>query len=116
MRSVHARTVAGGAPGAALVFEATTRTGQEHGHRHWAHGSTGGAEPWLPPLPSPALIIVATAPYHNVLVEDTVPPPPRPPTPPGRRGPQPAPPLAAGQVKPQRGRAPQQTRPRSNSS
>ena len=74
-RMVHAMTVAGGGPGAALVFEATTRTGEEHGHRHWAHGSTGGAEPWLPPLPSPALIIVATAPYHNVLVEDTVPPP-----------------------------------------
>src|SRR5207302_341355 len=57
-RMVHAMTVAGGGPGAALVFEATTRTGEEHGHRHWAHGSTGGAEPWLPPLPSTAIIIV----------------------------------------------------------
>ena len=76
-------TVAGGVPGAALVFEATTRTGEEHGHRHWEHCSTGFAEPWLPHLPSPALIIVATAPYHNVLVEDTVPTPQRRPAPRG---------------------------------
>ena len=41
---VHAMTVAGWVPGAALVFEATKRTGDYHGHMHWEHFSTWFAE------------------------------------------------------------------------
>src|SRR4030095_497843 len=44
--------VAGWVPGAELVFEATKRTGDDHGQRHWEHFSTWFAEQLLPPIPS----------------------------------------------------------------
>jgi hypothetical protein len=72
---VHAMTVAGGVPGAALVFEATTRPGDDHGHMHGEHCSTWFADPWLPAIPSHALIILDNAPDHKVLVQDAVPTP-----------------------------------------
>jgi hypothetical protein len=72
---VQAMTVAGGVPGAALVFEATQRTGDDHGPMHWEKFSTWFAAPWLPSIPSHALIILDHAPYHKVLVEDAVPTP-----------------------------------------
>jgi hypothetical protein len=72
---VHAMTVAGGVQGAARVFEATKRTGDDHGQMHWEHCSTWFAEQWLPPIPSHALLIVDKAPDHHGLVEDAVPTP-----------------------------------------
>jgi hypothetical protein len=72
---VHAMTVAGGVPGAALVLAATKRTGDDHGQMHWEHCSTWFAEQWLPHIPSHALIILDNAPYHQGLVEDAVPTP-----------------------------------------
>jgi hypothetical protein len=72
---VHAMTVAGWVPGAALVFEATTRTGDDHGQMHWENFSTWFADQLLPHIPSHSLIILAHAPDHNGLVEDAVPTP-----------------------------------------
>jgi hypothetical protein len=72
---VHAMTVAGWVPGAALVFEATKRTGDYHGHMNWENFSTWFADPLLSHLPSHALIILDNAPYHHVLVDDAVPTP-----------------------------------------
>jgi transposase len=72
---VHAMTVAGWVPGAEVVCEAATRTGDYHGQMHWEHFSTWCAEQLLPHIPSHSLIILDHAPDHNVLVEDAVPTP-----------------------------------------
>jgi hypothetical protein len=72
---VHAMTAAGWVPGAALVFEAAKRTGDDHGQMHWEHCSTWFVEPLLPHIPARSLIILDNAPSHNVLVEDGVPTP-----------------------------------------
>jgi len=72
---VHALTVAGWVQGAALVFEAAQRTGDDHGPMHWETFSTWFSEQWLPPIPPHARIILDNAPYHNVVVEDAFPTP-----------------------------------------
>ena len=72
---VHALTVSGGVPGAAWVFEAAQRTGDEHGPMHGEHVSTGFSEPWLPHIPSHSLLLLDHAPSHNVLGEEAFPTP-----------------------------------------
>jgi hypothetical protein len=72
----HAMTVAGGVPGAELVFEAAKRPGDEHGQMHWENFSTWCAEQLLPHIPSRSLLSLDHAPSPKVLVEDAVPTPP----------------------------------------
>lgn len=72
---VHAMTVAGWLPGAEVVLEATQRTGDYHGQMNGENFSTWFANPLFPHIPSHSLIILDKAPYHNVLVDDTVPTP-----------------------------------------
>ena len=72
---VHAMTGAGGVPGAALVFEAAKRTGDEPGQMNWENFSAWFADQWLPHIPSHSLILLDNAPSHHGLVEDVVPTP-----------------------------------------
>jgi hypothetical protein len=67
---VPAMTAAGWVQGAALVFEAAKRPGDDHGQRHWEHFSTWFVAQLLPPIPARSLLLVDHAPSHHVLVED----------------------------------------------
>jgi len=72
---VPALTVAGGVPGAELVFAAAQRPGDYHGQMHGEHCSTWFAEPWRPHIPSHARILLDNAPSHNAVVADAGPTP-----------------------------------------
>lgn len=72
---LHAITKAGWVPGAKLVFQAKSRTGDYHGQMDYNNFSKWFIDQLLPHIPPQSLIIMDNAKYHNVLADDTFPTP-----------------------------------------
>lgn len=72
---LHAITKAGWVPGAKLVFQAKSGTGDYHGQMDYNNFSQWFMDQLLPNIPPQSLIIMDNAKYHNVLADDTFPTP-----------------------------------------
>ena len=71
---LHAVTKEGGVNNAQLVFQAQRRTGDSHGAMDEENFSQWFRTQRRPNLPDNAVILMENAPYHNMLLEDRVPP------------------------------------------
>lgn len=70
---VNAVTKDGWVPNAKLVFQAKQSTGDYHGQMDYGNFSYGIKKQLLPNIPSPSLIFMDNAKYHNLYVEDAFP-------------------------------------------
>jgi transposase len=72
---VDAMTCHGWVPGARLIFDSKTRTGDYHGQMNWENFSRWFEQQLLPNIPDNSLIILDNAPYHNTLADESFPTP-----------------------------------------